>query len=144
MLSSTRGDWRDVFEGPLRVIVLGSQPKNRSVSRPGIENFARLENRTEPWFVVFDAPWRRFSRVDRWYPKGISKAENSALEHYHYTIFPASKPVKYSSEKRDIDSLLAFVNSLQCLRACLDPLLIHLQRTRVECIEQKQGAGESQ
>nr|TKS05698.1 hypothetical protein D5086_0000130520 [Populus alba] len=83
-------------------------------------------------------------RVDRWYPKGISKAENSALEHYHYTIFPASKPVKYSSEKRDIDSLLAFVNSLQCLRACLDPLLIHLQRTRVECIEQKQGAGESQ
>jgi adenylyl-sulfate reductase (glutathione) len=27
-----------------------------SLSRPGIENFARLENRTEPWFVVFDAP----------------------------------------------------------------------------------------
>jgi adenylyl-sulfate reductase (glutathione) len=34
-----------------------------SLSRPGIENFARLENRTEPWFVVFDAPWRRFFQV---------------------------------------------------------------------------------
>ncbi|KAJ6941217.1 hypothetical protein NC651_007111, partial [Populus alba x Populus x berolinensis] len=33
-----------------------------SLSRPGLENFARLQNRTEPWFVVFDAPWRRFSR----------------------------------------------------------------------------------
>ncbi|KAJ7008580.1 hypothetical protein NC653_007293 [Populus alba x Populus x berolinensis] len=33
-----------------------------SLSRSGLENFARLQNRTEPWFVVFDAPWRLFGR----------------------------------------------------------------------------------
>ena len=28
-------------------------------------------------------------------------------------IFPGSKPIKYSSEKREVDSQLAFVSSLQ-------------------------------
>ncbi|KAF3630552.1 hypothetical protein FXO38_27077, partial [Capsicum annuum] len=31
-----------------------------SLSRPGIENLLRLENRREPWLLVLYAPWCRF------------------------------------------------------------------------------------
>lgn len=36
------------------------------LSRPGIENLVRLENRKEPWLVVLYAPWCRFCQVKIW------------------------------------------------------------------------------
>ncbi|KAE8689697.1 putative 5'-adenylylsulfate reductase 1 [Hibiscus syriacus] len=35
-----------------------------TLSRAGIENLARLENRKEPWLVVLYAPWCRFCQVN--------------------------------------------------------------------------------
>lgn len=34
-----------------------------NLSRPGIENLARLENRKEAWLVVLYAPWCQFCQV---------------------------------------------------------------------------------
>ncbi|CAI9092591.1 OLC1v1027876C1 [Oldenlandia corymbosa var. corymbosa] len=34
-----------------------------SLTRPGIENLLKLENRSEPWIVVLYAPWCRFCQV---------------------------------------------------------------------------------
>jgi adenylyl-sulfate reductase (glutathione) len=35
-----------------------------SLSRAGIENLAKLEDRKEPWLVVLYAPWCRFCQVN--------------------------------------------------------------------------------
>ncbi|KAM1996965.1 hypothetical protein ACFX15_029852 [Malus domestica] len=109
-----------------------------SLSRTGIENLARLENRSEPWLVVLYAPWCRFCQAME--GSYIELAENLAGtgvkvgkfradgEQKKYAqqelklgsfptilFFPkhSSKPVKYPSEKRDVASLLAFVNALR-------------------------------
>ncbi|KAM3394252.1 hypothetical protein P3S68_003254 [Capsicum galapagoense] len=39
------------------------QPDIVSLSRPGIENLLRLENRREPWLLVLYAPWCRFCQA---------------------------------------------------------------------------------
>ncbi|CAB4308285.1 unnamed protein product [Prunus armeniaca] len=109
-----------------------------SLSRTGIENLTRLENRSEPWLVVLYAPWCRFCQAME--GSYIELAENLAGtgvkvgkfradgEHKAYAqqelqlgSFPtilfypkhSSKPIKYPSEKRDVAPLLAFVNALR-------------------------------
>ncbi|MCD7451036.1 aspartic proteinase precursor [Datura stramonium] len=109
-----------------------------SLSRPGIENLLKLENRREPWLVVLYAPWCRFCqamegsyvelaeklassgvKVGKFRADGEQKA--FAQQELQLGSFPtilffprhSSQPIKYPSEKRDVDSLMAFVNSLR-------------------------------
>ncbi|XP_068637987.1 5'-adenylylsulfate reductase 3, chloroplastic-like [Aristolochia californica] len=109
-----------------------------SLSRPGIENLLQLENRRDSWLVVLYAPWCRFCqameasyvavadelagsgmKVGKFRADGDHKA--FAQKELQLGSFPtilffpkhASKPILYTSEKRDVDSLLAFVKTLQ-------------------------------
>ncbi|KAJ4981383.1 hypothetical protein NE237_032220 [Protea cynaroides] len=108
-----------------------------NLSRTGIENLARLEDRKEPWLVVLYAPWCRFCqamegsyvelaeklagsgvKVGKFRADGEQKefAERELQLGSFPTIlfFPkhSARPVKYSSGKRDVDSFMAFVNAL--------------------------------
>ncbi|OVA03389.1 Phosphoadenosine phosphosulfate reductase [Macleaya cordata] len=109
-----------------------------SLSRAGIENLAKLENRREPWLVVLYAPWCRFCqamegsyvelaeklkgsgvKVGKFRADGEQKA--FAQKELQMGSFPtilffpkhSSQPIKYPSEKRDVDSLMAFVSALR-------------------------------
>ncbi|GLU23318.1 hypothetical protein SLE2022_393350 [Rubroshorea leprosula] len=109
-----------------------------TLGRPGIENLAKLEDRREPWIVVLYAPWCRFCQAmeasyvelaDKLAGSGVKvgkfRADGDQKEYAKKELqlgsfptilfFPkhSSKPIKYSSEKRDVDSLMAFVNALQ-------------------------------
>ncbi|MBA0868996.1 hypothetical protein Goshw_021783 [Gossypium schwendimanii] len=109
-----------------------------TLSRTGIENLARLENRKEPWLVVLYAPWCRFCQaMEESYVELAEKLAGSGVkvakfradgEQKEYAktelqlgsfptilFFPkhSSKPIKYASEKRDVDSLMAFINALR-------------------------------
>ncbi|KAB2605991.1 5'-adenylylsulfate reductase 3 [Pyrus ussuriensis x Pyrus communis] len=108
-----------------------------SLSRTGIENLARLENRSEPWRLVLYAPWCRcwgVNTIRNLLPWNLAEAGvkvgkfRADGEHKEYAqrelklgsfptilFFPkhSSKPVKYPSEKRDVASLLAHVNALR-------------------------------
>lgn len=108
------------------------------LSRRGVENLLRLEKRSEAWVVVVYAPWCRFCQAmeesyvelaERLAGSGVKVAKFRgdgeekafAQEKLQLGSFPtvllfpkhASRPVKYPSEKRDVDSLLAFVNALE-------------------------------
>ncbi|PUZ72196.1 hypothetical protein GQ55_2G374100 [Panicum hallii var. hallii] len=118
----------DIFESPAVV----------SLTRAGIENLLRLENRAEPWLVVLYAPWCPFCqameasyvelaeklagagvKVAKFRADGEQKpfaqAELQLQSFPTVLLFPSrtARPIKYPSEKRDVDSLLAFVNSLR-------------------------------
>ncbi|XP_074327152.1 5'-adenylylsulfate reductase 3, chloroplastic-like [Apium graveolens] len=109
-----------------------------SLTRPGIENLIKLEDRREPWLVVLYAPWCRFCqamegsyvelaeklagtgvKVAKFQADGEQKA--FAERELQLGSFPtilfypkhSSRAVKYPSEKRDVESLLAFVNTLR-------------------------------
>ncbi|XP_043692706.1 5'-adenylylsulfate reductase 1, chloroplastic-like [Telopea speciosissima] len=109
-----------------------------NMSRTGIQNLARLENRKEPWLVVLYAPWCRFCqamegsyvelaeklagsgvKVGKFRADGEQKAfAESELQLGSFPtilFFPkhSASPIKYSSEKRDVDSFMAFVNALR-------------------------------
>ncbi|XP_018631589.1 5'-adenylylsulfate reductase 1, chloroplastic-like isoform X1 [Nicotiana tomentosiformis] len=109
-----------------------------SLSRPGVENLLKLENRREPWLVVLYAPWCCFCQaMEGSYVELAEKLANSgvkvgkfradgeqkafAQQELQLGSFPtilffprhSSQPIKYPSEKRDVDSLLAFVNALR-------------------------------
>ncbi|RZC80380.1 hypothetical protein C5167_042955 [Papaver somniferum] len=109
-----------------------------NLSRVGIENLAKLGNRREPWLVVLYAPWCRFCQaMEESYIDIAEKLNGSGVkvgkfradgEHKSYAqkklqmgsfptilFFPthSSQPIKYPSEKRDADSLMAFVNALR-------------------------------
>ncbi|OIW13998.1 hypothetical protein TanjilG_09349 [Lupinus angustifolius] len=109
-----------------------------SLSRPGIENLAKLENRQEPWLVVLYAPWCRFCQAmeesyvdlaDKLAGSGVKvgkfradgEQKEFAKNELELGSFPtilffpkhSSRPIKYPSEKRDVDSLMAFVNALR-------------------------------
>ncbi|XP_061336924.1 5'-adenylylsulfate reductase 3, chloroplastic-like isoform X1 [Gastrolobium bilobum] len=109
-----------------------------SLSRTGMENLAKLENRKEPWLVVLYAPWCRFCQaMEESYLDLAEKLSGSGVkvgkfradgEHKEFAkselelgsfptilLFPkhSSRPIKYPSEKRDVDSLMAFVNVLR-------------------------------
>ncbi|CAN4092107.1 unnamed protein product [Withania somnifera] len=109
-----------------------------SLSRPGIENLLKLESRSEPWLVVLYAPWCRFClAMEGSYVELAGKLANSGVKVGKFRadgeqkafaqkdlqlgsfptilFFPrhSSQPIKYPSEKRDVNSLLAFVNALR-------------------------------
>ncbi|OIV91922.1 hypothetical protein TanjilG_00590 [Lupinus angustifolius] len=109
-----------------------------NLSRTGIENLAKLENRQEPWLVVLYAPWCRFCQaMDESYvdladklagsgvkvgkfradgeQKEFAKSELELGSFPTILFFPkhSSHPIKYPSEKRDVDSLMAFVNAFR-------------------------------
>ncbi|XP_057960620.1 5'-adenylylsulfate reductase 1, chloroplastic-like [Malania oleifera] len=109
-----------------------------TLSRTGMENLARLDNRREPWFVVLYAPWCRFCQAmegsfvelaDKLAGSGVKvgkfRADGEQKEFAQRELqlgslptilfFPkhSSRPIKYPSEKRDVDSLMAFVNALR-------------------------------
>ncbi|KAF8409580.1 hypothetical protein HHK36_005657 [Tetracentron sinense] len=109
-----------------------------TLSRTGIENLAKLESRRESWLVVLYAPWCPFCQaMEGSYVELAEKLAGSEVkvgkfradgEHKAFAqrelqlgsfptilFFPrhSSRPIKYSSEKRDVDSLMAFVNALR-------------------------------
>ncbi|OMO64817.1 Thioredoxin-independent 5'-adenylylsulfate reductase [Corchorus olitorius] len=109
-----------------------------TLSRAGIENLAKLGNRKEPWLVVLYAPWCQFCQgmeesyvqlADKLAGSGVKVAKfradgdqkEYAKKELQLGSFPtilffpkhSSKPVKYASEKRDVDSLMAFINALR-------------------------------
>ncbi|XP_060175734.1 5'-adenylylsulfate reductase 3, chloroplastic-like [Lycium barbarum] len=109
-----------------------------TLSRPGVENLLKLEDRREPWLVVLYAPWCRFCQaMEGSYVELAEKLGGSgvkvgkfradgeqktfAQQELQLGSFPtilffpkhSSQPIKYPSEKRDVDSLLAFVNALR-------------------------------
>uniref|UniRef100_A0A1J3IUH5 adenylyl-sulfate reductase (glutathione) n=1 Tax=Noccaea caerulescens TaxID=107243 RepID=A0A1J3IUH5_NOCCA len=106
-----------------------------SLSRQGIENLMKLENRKEPWIVVLYAPWCPFCQAmeasydelaDKLAGSGIKVAKfradgeqkEFAKQELQLGSFPtilvfpknSSRPIKYPSEKRDVDSLTSFLN----------------------------------
>ncbi|KAK3127132.1 hypothetical protein QOZ80_7AG0568720 [Eleusine coracana subsp. coracana] len=108
------------------------------LTRPGIENLLRLESRSEPWLVVLYAPWCPFCQaMEASYVELAEKLAGSGVKVAKFRadgeqkpfaqaelqlqsfptvlLFPSrtARPIKYPSEKRDVDSLLAFVNSLR-------------------------------
>ncbi|XAR65658.1 Adenylyl-sulfate reductase (thioredoxin) [Bertholletia excelsa] len=109
-----------------------------TLSRPGIENLLKLEDRREPWLVVLYAPWCQFCqamegsyielakklagtsvKVGKFRADGEQKP--FAQQELQLGSFPtilffpkhSSRPIKYPTEKRDVDSLMAFVNALR-------------------------------
>ncbi|KAM3250128.1 5'-adenylylsulfate reductase 3, chloroplastic [Capsicum chacoense] len=108
------------------------------LSRPGVENLLKLEDRREPWLVVLYAPWCRFCQaMEGSYVELAEKLGSSGVKVGKFRadgeqktfgqqelqlgsfptilFFPkhSSQPIKYPSEKRDVNSLLAFVNALR-------------------------------
>ncbi|XP_022877985.1 5'-adenylylsulfate reductase 3, chloroplastic-like isoform X2 [Olea europaea var. sylvestris] len=108
------------------------------LSRPGMENLLKLENRKEAWLVVLYAPWCRFCQAAEWsYVELAEKLAGSSVKVGKFRadgeqkafaqqelqlgsfptilFFPkhSSRPVKYPSEERDVDSLMTFVNALR-------------------------------
>ncbi|GAB2298882.1 aspartic proteinase precursor [Dionaea muscipula] len=111
-----------------------------SLKRTGIENLLRLGDRREQaWLVVLYAPWCQFCQAmessylelaDKLAGTGGVKVAKFRADGEHKAFaqqelqlgsfptilfFPkhSSRPVKYPSEKRDVDSLMAFVNALR-------------------------------
>ncbi|PHU07416.1 hypothetical protein BC332_23905 [Capsicum chinense] len=113
-----------------------------SLSKPGIENLPKLKNRSEPWLVVLYAPWCCFCQAmegsyvelaeklgELWHESSEIKgrcvngcvSDSLKLVYFWRTrTITASKvkssqnlAIKYPLEKRDVDSMLAFVNALR-------------------------------
>ncbi|KAK9224107.1 hypothetical protein WN944_012556 [Citrus x changshan-huyou] len=109
-----------------------------TLNRTGMENLARLDHRQEPWLVVLYAPWCQFCQAmegsyvelaDKLAGNGVKvgkfRADGDQKEYAKQKLqlgsfptilfFPkhSSKPIKYPSEKRDVDSLTAFVDALR-------------------------------
>lgn len=108
------------------------------LTRPGMENLLKIENKQDAWIVVLYAPWCQFCQgMESSYVELAEKLSGSgvkvgkfradgdqkefAQQKLQLQTFPtvlffpkfAAGPVKYPSEKRDVDSLLAFVNALR-------------------------------
>jgi adenylyl-sulfate reductase (glutathione) len=106
-----------------------------NLSRQGIENLMKLENRKEAWIVVLYAPWCPFCQAmeasfdelaDKLGGSGVKVAKfradgdqkDFAKKELQLGSFPtilvfpknSSRPIKYPSEKRDVDSLTSFLN----------------------------------
>ncbi|KAM0021757.1 putative adenylyl-sulfate reductase (thioredoxin) [Helianthus debilis subsp. tardiflorus] len=109
-----------------------------NLSRPGIENLLKMEDRKDGWMVVLYAPWCPFCQAmeasyeelaDKLAGSGVKvgkfRADGDqktfAKQELQLGSFPtilffpkhSSRPIKYASEKRDVDSLMAFINALR-------------------------------
>ncbi|MFS7934011.1 putative adenylyl-sulfate reductase (thioredoxin) [Helianthus anomalus] len=109
-----------------------------NLSRPGIENLLKMEDRKDGWMVVLYAPWCPFCQaMEASYEELADKLAGSgvkvgkfrgdgdqktfAKQELQLGSFPtilffpkhSSRPVKYASEKRDVESLMAFINALR-------------------------------
>lgn len=109
-----------------------------NLTRPGIENLLKMEDRKDAWMVVLYAPWCPFCqameasyielgdklagsgvKVGKFNADGDQKAfakQELQLGSYPTILFfpkHSSRPIKYPSEKRDVDSLMAFINALR-------------------------------
>ncbi|XP_019436028.1 PREDICTED: 5'-adenylylsulfate reductase 3, chloroplastic-like [Lupinus angustifolius] len=109
-----------------------------SFSRSGIENLAKLDSPKHPWLVVLYAPWCPFCQaMEESYVDLAEKLAGSGVKVGKFRadgeqkefakrelqlgsfptilFFPkhSSHPIKYPSENRDVDSLMAFVNALR-------------------------------
>ncbi|GMY36870.1 5'-adenylylsulfate reductase 3, chloroplastic-like [Fagus crenata] len=109
-----------------------------TLNRTGIENLVRLEDRKESWIVVLYAPWCPFCQAmeasyvelaEKLAGTGVKvgkfRADGEQKEYAQRELqlgsfptilfFPkhSSRPIKYPSENRDVDSLMAFVNALR-------------------------------
>ncbi|XP_076935388.1 5'-adenylylsulfate reductase 3, chloroplastic-like [Bidens hawaiensis] len=109
-----------------------------NLTRPGMENLLKMEGRKDPWIVVLYAPWCQFCQaMEASYVELAEKLDGSGMKVGKFRadgdekafaqqelqlgsfptilFFPkhSSRPIKYSSEKRDVDSLMAFVNALR-------------------------------
>ncbi|KAH9298424.1 hypothetical protein KI387_030106 [Taxus chinensis] len=109
-----------------------------TLTREGIERLANLEERKESWLVVLYAPWCQFCQaMEASYDEVAFRLRDSGVKVAKFRadgeqksfsqqrlqlgtfptilLFPkhSSKAIKYPSEKRDVDNLLAFVKSLQ-------------------------------
>lgn len=109
-----------------------------NLSRHGMENLLKMEDRKDAWIVVLYAPWCQFCqameasyvelgeqlagsgvKVGKFRADGDEKA--FAQQELQLGSFPtilffpkhSSRPIKYPSEKRDVDSLTSFVNALR-------------------------------
>ncbi|KAL3521972.1 hypothetical protein ACH5RR_014806 [Cinchona calisaya] len=109
-----------------------------NLSRPGIENLLKLEDRREPWLVVLYAPWCQFCQAmegsyvelaEKLAGSGVKVAKfrsdgdqkTFAEQELQLGSFPtilffpknSTRPIKYPTENRDVNSLMAFVNALR-------------------------------
>ena len=109
-----------------------------NLSRPGVENLLKMETRRDGWMVVLYAPWCPFCQAmeasyvelaDKLAGTGVKVAKfradgdqkTFAQQELQLGSFPtilffpkhSSRPVKYPSEKRDVESLMAFINALR-------------------------------
>lgn len=109
-----------------------------NLSRPGIENLLKLKGRSEPWLVVLYAPWCQFCQgMEQSYVELAEKLTGSGVKIAKFRadgeeksfaqqelqlgsfptilFFPmnSSRPIKYPSENRDVESLTAFVSALR-------------------------------
>lgn len=109
-----------------------------NLSRPGIENLLKLEDRREPWLVVLYAPWCQFCQAmegsyvelaEKLAGSGVKVAKfradgdqkTFAQQELQLGSFPtilffpknSTRPIKYPTENRDVASLTAFVNALR-------------------------------
>ncbi|AAB60764.1 Strong similarity to Arabidopsis APR2 (gb/U56921) [Arabidopsis thaliana] len=109
-----------------------------ALSKGGVENLLKLENRKEAWLVVLYAPWCPFCQAmeasyielaEKLAGKGVKVAKfradgeqkEFAKQELQLGSFPtillfpkrAPRAIKYPSEHRDVDSLMSFVNLLR-------------------------------
>ncbi|RID75625.1 hypothetical protein BRARA_B02659 [Brassica rapa] len=106
-----------------------------TLSRQGVENLMKLDNRKDLWIVVLYAPWCPFCQaMEASYAELADKLAGSGVKVVKFRadgdqkefakqelqlgsfptilVFPknSSRPIKYPSEKRDVDSLTSFFN----------------------------------
>ncbi|KAL4563038.1 hypothetical protein LXL04_027069 [Taraxacum kok-saghyz] len=109
-----------------------------NLSRNGIENLVKMEKRKDAWMVVLYAPWCPFCQaMEESYVELADKLAGSSVKVGKFRadgdeksfakqelqlgsfptilFFPkhSSRPIKYMSERRDVESLMAFINALR-------------------------------
>lgn len=137
-IETSQGDNRNSVHAANGAGDLFSSENVLRLTREGIERLSSLKERKEAWLVVLYAPWCQFCQaMEASYDEVAYNLKESGVkvakfradgehksfcqQHLQLGTFPtillfpkhSSKAIKYPSEKRDVDSLLAFVKTLQ-------------------------------